>query len=77
MGVTYSPYIVEYYLDSEEMMTEYLSVTAQDPNPDVFLSALSHAAKARCMTQVVKDASLGVQAFIKLQAQAHTNGLKQ
>jgi len=32
-------------LDSEEMVSEYLTAAMEDENPDAFLSALSDAAK--------------------------------
>jgi probable addiction module antidote protein len=65
MKTTYSPFIVEDFLDSEEMITEFLSEASKDTNPDVFLAALSHAAKARGMMQVAKDAGLGRESLYK------------
>ncbi len=47
------------YLDNEEVITEYLSAAAEDPNPDVFVAALGDVAKARGMTQIAKDSGLG------------------
>jgi probable addiction module antidote protein len=35
------------YLDSEEMIAEYLAAALEDDNPDVFLSALGDVDKAR------------------------------
>jgi probable addiction module antidote protein len=35
------------YLDSEEMMAEYLAACLEAENPDVFLSALADVAKAK------------------------------
>jgi probable addiction module antidote protein len=35
------------YLDSEEMIAEYLAAALKDDNPEVFLSALGDVAKAR------------------------------
>jgi DNA-binding phage protein len=37
------------YLDNDELIAEYLSAAADDPNPDVFLAAISDVAKARGM----------------------------
>lgn len=65
MNITYSPFKFEDYLDSEEVISEYLSETSKDPNPDVFLSALSDVAKARGMAQVAKDAGLGRESLYK------------
>ena len=42
------------YLDSEEMMAEYLAAAMEDENPDVFLAALGDVAKARDMAQLAK-----------------------
>lgn len=47
------------YLDSEEMMAEYLAAAVEDDNPDVFLAALADVAKARGMAQLAKDTGLG------------------
>ncbi len=53
------------YLDSEEMMAEYLSAAMEDPNPDVFLTALSDVARARGIAQLAKDAGLGRESLYK------------
>ncbi len=34
------------YLDNEEVITEYLSAAAEEPNPDVFIAVLGDIAKA-------------------------------
>ena len=46
------------YLDSEEMIAEYLTTCLEDPNPDVFLAALGTVAKARGIAQLAKDTGL-------------------
>jgi len=33
------------YLDSDEVIVEYLKATAEDPNPEVFLEALGDVAR--------------------------------
>jgi probable addiction module antidote protein len=53
------------YLDNEEVITEYLSAAAEDPNPDVFLAALGDVAKAKGMTQVARDSGLGRESLYK------------
>ena len=53
------------YLDNEEIITEYLSAAAEDPNPDVFIAALGDVAKARGMTQIAKDSGLGRESLYK------------
>lgn len=51
--------------DNKEAIAEHLSAAAEDPNPDVFLSALAGIAKARGMAQVAKDAGLGRESLYK------------
>lgn len=53
------------YLDSEEMMAEYLTVAMEDENPDVFLAALSDVAKARGIAQLAKNTGLGRESLYK------------
>lgn len=45
--VKVSKFDVIEYLDSEEMVAEYLTTAKEDGNPDVFHAALADAAKAR------------------------------
>ncbi len=42
------------YLDSEEMIAEYLTAALEDRYPDVFLAALADVAKARGMSAIAK-----------------------
>ena len=53
------------YLDSEEMIAEYLAAALEDENPDVFLAAVSDVAKARGMTAVANSAGLGRESLYK------------
>ena len=53
------------YLDSEEMIAEYLSAALEEDEPDMFLSALADVVKARGMTQVAKDSGLGRESWYK------------
>ena len=53
------------YLDSQEMMAEYLTAAMEDENPDVFLAALSDVAKARGISQLAKDTGLGRESLYK------------
>jgi len=57
--VTYAPFEVPDYLDSEEAIAEYLSLAARDENPGVLLKALDDVAKARGMAEVAKASGLG------------------
>jgi probable addiction module antidote protein len=56
MKATYAPFDVVDYLDSDEVIAEYLSAAVEDCNPEVFLAALDDVAKARGMAQIAKDA---------------------
>lgn len=54
-----APFDASEYLDNEEVIAEYLAVTLEDPNPDVFLRAVANVAKARGVTAVAKASGLG------------------
>jgi probable addiction module antidote protein len=47
MSSNYAPFDVADYLESDQVIAEYLTVAMEDPNPDVFLAALDDVAKAR------------------------------
>ena len=53
------------YLDNEEVIAEYLSAALEDPNPDVFLSAVGHVAKARGMSDIARVTGLGRESLYK------------
>ena len=65
MKTTYSAFDAAAYLNNDEVIAEYLSATADDPNPDVFLAALGDVAKARGMAQIARDAGLGRESLYK------------
>jgi probable addiction module antidote protein len=72
MTTNYAPFDAAAYLDSDELMAEYLSAAAEDTNPDVFIAALGDVAKARGMAQIARDAGLGRESLYKaLSAGAH------
>ena len=72
MKTTYATFDIADYLDNDEVITQYLSVAAEDPNPDVFVAALGDVAKARGMTQISKDSGLGRESLYKaLSAGSH------
>ena len=62
---TYAPFEAADYLVGEDVIAEYLSAAAEDPNPDVFLVALADVAKARGMAQVAKASGLGRESLYK------------
>ena len=65
MTMKYATFDAADYLDSDEVIAEYLSAAVEDPNPDAFLAALGDVAKARGMAQVAKDAGLGRESLYK------------
>lgn len=55
----FKPFETTDYLDSEEMIAEYLTVAAEDPDPDILLIAIANVAKARGMAKLAQDSGLG------------------
>ena len=53
------------YLDDEETIAEYISAALEDPNPEVFLTAVRDVARARGMAQLAKDTGLGRESLYK------------
>lgn len=53
------------YLDSEELIAQYLNAALDDGNPDLLLMALGNIARARGMTQVAKSTGLGRESLYK------------
>ena len=53
------------FLDDDEVVAEYLNAALEDPNPDVFLAAVGHVAKARGMTTIAKRSGLGRESLYK------------
>ena len=65
MTVGFATFNVADYLEDDEVIAEYLSVAAEDSNPDVLLAALAEVAKARGMAQVAAAAGLGRESLYK------------
>ena len=63
--VTAAPFDAADYLDDEVTIAEYLTAALEDPNPDVFLTAVRDVACARGMAQLAKDAGLGRESLYK------------
>ena len=60
------------YLYDDALIAEYLSLAAEDPNPDVFLAALSEVVRARGVAQIAGDSGLCRESLYKtLSAGAH------
>ena len=53
------------YLDNDEVVAEYLTAALEDPNPDVFLTAIGNVAKARGMSSIAEGAGLGRESLYK------------
>ena len=53
------------YLDSDEMIAEYLSQVLSEGDTDELLQAIGHVAKARGMAQIAKDTGLGRESLYK------------
>ena len=53
------------YLDSEEAIAEYLSAALAESDPEIFLAAVGHVAKARGMTAVARASGLGRESLYK------------
>jgi putative addiction module killer protein/probable addiction module antidote protein len=53
------------YLTNEETIAEYLTAALEDPDPDVFLTAVRDVARARGMAQLAKATGLGRESLYK------------
>ncbi|HVJ31615.1 MAG TPA: addiction module antidote protein [Terriglobia bacterium] len=53
------------YLDSEEMIAEYLNAVLEEDDPELFLSAIADIAKAKGMTKVAEESGLGRESLYK------------
>jgi probable addiction module antidote protein len=56
---------VSQYLDSKEMIAEYLSEVLQDGDMNELLEAIGNIAKAKGMSQIAKDTGLGRESLYK------------
>ncbi|MDA1369311.1 MAG: putative addiction module antidote protein [Proteobacteria bacterium] len=63
--VKVSDFDVSEHLDNEELIAEYLSAALEDENPDVFLAAVGHVAKARGMSEIASRSGLGRESLYK------------
>jgi len=60
-----STFDVAKYLDSNEVIAEYLSQILEDGDLDELLSAIGDIARAKGMTQIAKDTGLGRESLYK------------
>lgn len=56
---------ISQYLDSKEIIAEYLSQVLEEGDMDELLNAIGYIAKAKGMTQVSKDTGLGRESLYK------------
>lgn len=61
----HAPFDASDYLDSEEVIAEYLTVALEDPDPDAFLMAVRDVAKARGIASIAELAGLGRESLYK------------
>jgi probable addiction module antidote protein len=61
----FAPFNAAEFLDDEEVIAEYLNAALEDPNPDVFLLAVSNVAKARGIAKVATASGLGRESLYK------------
>jgi probable addiction module antidote protein len=60
-----APFDASDYLDSEEVIAEYLTIALQDPDPDAFLTAVRDVAKARGIATIAAKSGLGRESLYK------------
>lgn len=53
------------HLDSEQAITEYLTIVLEENDPVAFIDALNTVARARGMTQIAKDAGVNRESLYK------------
>ena len=56
---------VSQYLDSKEMIAEYLTQVLDDGDMNELLEAIGNIAKAKGMSQIAKDTGLGRESLYK------------
>ncbi len=59
------PFDASDYLDSEEVIAEYLAAALEDPDPRAFLAAVADVAKARGIADVAARSGLGRESLYK------------
>lgn len=60
-----TPFDISEYLDSKEMIAEYLTQVLQEGNTDELLVAIGNIAKAKGMAQISQDTGLGRESLYK------------
>jgi len=65
MPLKLKPFDISAHLDSEEVIAEFLTAALENPDPEVFLSAIRHVAKARGMRSIAAKTGLGRESLYK------------
>jgi probable addiction module antidote protein len=65
MALNLTEFAASAYLDSEEVIAEYLTAALEEDDPNVFLTAVGNVAKARGMTQIAQATGLGRESLYK------------
>ena len=65
MGITTSKWDASKYLDSPEMICEYLKTTLEEGDTDLLMVAIGNVAKAKGMTEIAQKADLNRQNLYK------------
>ncbi|MEL4378162.1 addiction module antidote protein [Brucella cytisi] len=60
----FTDFDVSDYLDSDEMIAEFLAAAMED-DPEVFIAALGHIAKAKGMSEIARESGLGRESLYK------------
>jgi probable addiction module antidote protein len=60
-----TPFDAANFLDSDEVIAEYLNAALEDENPDVFLVAVRDVARARGMARLAQDSGMGRESLYK------------
>lgn len=60
-----TPFDIAEYLDSNELIAEYLTQVLEEGDNDEFLRAIGNIAKAKGMAQIAKDTGLGRESLYK------------
>lgn len=61
----FSKFDASEFLDSEEVIAEFLSAALEDGNPDLFVAALGDVAKARGISSIAQASGLGRESLYK------------
>lgn len=62
---TFTTFEIADYLNSDEMIAEFLAAAIEDENPEVFIAALGHVAKAKGMSEIARETGLGRESLYK------------